>query len=420
MVLLLKRPMKKLTFENTPMFFTSRYFRIAAFFLLLMVGFNINVKSQTKVVGYVPNDQVYVIDYTRITHLNLAFENPDVSGQLSYSIANTTYIEKAHQNGVKVLVSIAGGGASENAVMQNRYFNLIKDENRNSFVQKLVGYVNDHNFDGIDVDLEGSAINADYGKFIAALSTALAPHSKLLTSALSHVNGGANVPDDAIPLFDFINIMAYDATGPWRPNEPGQHSSFAFAKQGLDYWVGRGLAKEKAVLGVPFYGYGFGADFNVGISYANIVKKYSDAESVDVVGNTIYYNGKTTIEKKTQYVVDNKYGGIMIWQLAQDATGPYSLLKAIHNVIYGTVTATEPSIETALELYPNPVDSILNLKVLGFNHTRCNITDVSGNECFVSTKTSDMINVSMFPPGMYIVRLSDDRGKLLIKKFIKL
>jgi chitinase len=289
--------------------------------------------SQTKVVGYVTNDQYHNVDYAKLTHLNIAFENPDAIGDISFSSVNDSYIRGAHNHGVKVLVSLAGGGASHDPAMQNLYFNLIKDSNRSAFVQKIKAYVLAHNLDGVDVDLEGPAINDNYRKFIAELSTALKGQGKLLTSALSHLNGASKVSDSTMHLFDFINIMAYDQTGPWRPDKQGQHSSFGFALESLDYWIQRGLPKDKAVLGVPFYGYGFGPDFNQGMGFAQIIERFPNSQNEDVVGNTIYYNGIPTISRKTQHVIDNGFGGIMIWQLGHDASGEFSLLSTIHKVI---------------------------------------------------------------------------------------
>lgn len=290
--------------------------------------------AQTRVVGYVTNDRYYNIDYSKLTHLNIAFENPDANGTLSFAKVNDTYITQAHSHGVKVLISIAGGGASHNTEMQNLYFDLIKDTNRPAFVEKIKSYVMAHNLDGVDVDLEGPAINGDYGKFIEEVSMALKAHGKLLTSALSHLNGASKVRDSTMHLFDFINIMAYDQTGPWRPDEPGQHSSFEFALESLDYWLQRGLPKDKAVLGVPFYGYGFGKDFNQGIGFAQILERFPDSQNDDVAGKTIYYNGLPTIARKTQHVMEYGYGGIMIWQLAHDTSGELSLLSTIHKVIH--------------------------------------------------------------------------------------
>lgn len=397
----------------------SKRIAVTRFVLSFIAGVAISYSAdaQVKIVGYVTNDQVYPIDYTRITHLNIAFENPDVNGNLSYSAANTKYIAEAHKHGVKVLVSIAGGSASHNPAVQERYFQLINDQNRAAFVEKLSAYVTNHNFDGLDVDLEGPAINADYGEFIQELSAALKGTGKLLTSALSHVNGGPKVPDDAMKLFDYINIMAYDATGPWQPDLPGQHSSYEFALESLEYWVTRGLPKEKAILGVPFYGYGFGDDFNEGIGFAQILKKYPDAQDKDEVGNTIYYNGLPTIRKKTQHVVDEGYGGIMIWQLAQDAAGSFSLLTAIAEIA-NPVASSESVVSTTLDIYPNPVDSILNLAQMGLVPGTISITDEMGKEYQFITTPNGHLDVSALPRGVYILRLTSGR-EFKTKKFIK-
>ena len=45
-------------------------------------------------------------------------------------------------------------------------------------------------------------------------------------------------------------------------------------------------------------------------------------------GGTIYYNGIPTIKSKVQLALQ-KAGGIMIWQLMQDASGAKSLLNRI-------------------------------------------------------------------------------------------
>ena len=69
------------------------------------------------------------------------------------------------------------------------------------------------------------------------------------------------MPDSVFGHFDFINIMAYDGAGYWDPKAPGQHSSLEFARANVEHWLARGPPKVKAVLGVPFYGYGFGDAF---------------------------------------------------------------------------------------------------------------------------------------------------------------
>ncbi len=317
---------------------------VVLFFLISLSSY-----AQNKVVAYVPNwidlnSFSNTIDYAKITHINIAFENPyNAAGDLSFNTANNTLINKAHANNVKVLISIGGGSASGDQVLLARYATLTNNANRAAFVAKLSAYVTAHNFDGLDVDLEGPNINGDYGAFIVALSGALKPKNKLLTSALSQGYGGDKVPSSVFQYFDFVNVMAYDGDGYWDPNAPGQHSSLAFAKSNTQYWINRGLPKEKAVLGVPFYGYGFGSAFRQrDYPYNEVIANYPGAENVDKVGSTIWYNGIPTIKAKTNYAFDLGIGGIMIWSLDYDGTGAKSLLSAIDQVFKARSVVTPP------------------------------------------------------------------------------
>jgi GH18 family chitinase len=298
-------------------------------------------RAEPRVVAYVPNwidlaAFAKTIDFGKVTHLNLAFENPtNAEGDLSFHAADEALIAAAHAHGVKILLSIGGGSASENKAMRARYFELLAAPRRASFVAKLATYLAHHHFDGIDVDLEGSAINADFGAFVGELRAALQPKGLLLTAALSRGYGGAKVPNAVLGQLDFVNLMAYDGAGPWEPKAPGQHSSMEFASADVEYWLKRGLPKAKLVLGVPFYGYGFGADFRKGsYGYNEILKFHLGAENADQVGATIWYNGQATIRAKARYAVEQGLGGIMIWSLDYDVAGSRSLLTTIFDTLH--------------------------------------------------------------------------------------
>jgi chitinase len=296
--------------------------------------------AETMVVAYVPNwinvkTFAERIDYAALTHINIAFENPtNDAGEMSFNKANDTLIAKARAAKVKILVSICGGAASSNKILQARYFELISADKRAKFAATLAKYVEEHQLDGLDIDLEGPAINKDYGAFIEELSKLLKPRGKLLTAALSQGYGGNNVPDAALKHFDLVHIMAYDGAGPWNKNAPGQHSSMDLAKKGVAYWLKRGVPKERLTLGVPFYGYGFGEDFRKSAyAYDDIVAKHPGAEQTDQTGNTIWYNGIPTIQAKTKFAREEGIGGLMIWSLDNDAPGDKSLLRAMRVVI---------------------------------------------------------------------------------------
>ncbi len=322
---------------------------ITAFFLLSSTVINAQLNGATKVVAYVPNwinlnTFSNGIDYSKLTHINIAFENAvNANGDLSYNSQNDILITRAHNNGVKILMSLGGGAASEDATTRNRYFSLISAANRAAFVAKIATYISAHNLDGLDVDFEGPAINGDYEGFIKALSDALAPNKKLLTAALSQGYGGSKVTTATYQYFDWINIMAYDGAGPWDPNAPGQHSSMTLAQDNVNYFFSRGAPKSKIVLGVPFYGYGFGAAFsNEPYAYNQIVANNAGAENTDQAGNTIWYNGIPTVKAKTSYAINEGLGGIMIWSLDNDATGAKSLLTAIYEAIMACVAVNIP------------------------------------------------------------------------------
>ncbi len=313
---------------------------IPTFLAVALLSGTAGAAPRPMVVAYVPNwidlpAFAETIDFAKVTHLNLAFENPvDAEGNLSFHEGNRALLAKAAAHAVKIFVSIGGGAASTDAKLKARYFHLLSEPQRAAFVARLTEYVVAHGFDGLDVDIEGPSINEDYGAFIAALAPALRAHGKQLTAALSQGYGGDRVPDEVFAALDFLNIMAYDGAGYWAPERPGPHSSLRFAKDNLAYWLGRGLPKAKAVLGVPFYGYGFGEAFRKrDYPYKNIVDDFPGSEVADEAGRTIYYNGKPTIRAKCELALDQKLGGIMIWSLDSDASGEASLLGVIHETL---------------------------------------------------------------------------------------
>jgi len=318
---------------------TTGTFRTLFCFAIIVLNDVVRGDDVFRVVGYAQNDVDFklmspAIESGILTHLNLAFENPlDDSGVMSYHPTNDQMRDAARLSGAKVLVSVGGGSIANDAVLSQRYVKLLSSAGRQDFARQLGDYVVQHDLDGVDMDLEGPAITGDYGPFIELLSSELRAREKLLTAALSQGYGGENVPSMTLQHFDFVNVMAYDARGPWRPQEPGQHSSFDFAKSTTEYWVKRGLPESKVVLGVPFYGYGFGVDANHGIAYRGILQAYPDASKKDEIGNTIFYNGTETIAAKTEYALSAELGGIMIWAINQDAVGDQSLLKTIGDTV---------------------------------------------------------------------------------------
>ncbi len=313
-----------------------------------------NPSSDFKIVGYYSLKSAMEADpcefpFDKLTHVNLFFVTPDKSGSIKRDLDKLApFIEAAHQHNVKVLYSIAGGG----------YHALIKDDKRPELIKELLALVLDYDMDGIDIDLEwGYTLgplgmqtslsfpsvdpsytkpDLNYGPFILELSQALKSHNKLLTAALPS-RLAEEVTHETLTQFDFINVMSYDNRDLRRPDRPGNHSSYIDAMDDLDYYQNTlNIPKENLVLGVPFYGRGFGPELTDPIigymNYNEIVATYEGAEWVDhwhlPNGYTMYYNGIPTIKNKTK-LAKKHAAGIMVWELQYDAPGAKSLLNAI-------------------------------------------------------------------------------------------
>ena len=292
-----------------------------------------NSKKTARVVGYLSSDnfsKITSLQFCKLTHLNLSFANPDNTGNLIFEgdiDAVIKYVKGVNPN-IKICISVAGGVISAEQAA-NWSLLIDKPENRPEFIKKLVSFTEVHKFDGVDVDLEWDAVTVGYSGFVIELRNALKAKNKLITAALPNNTRFTNISTEASNAFDFINIMAYDMTGPWAPNKPGQHSSFNDAKMGIEFWNKlQSVPKEKLTLGVPFYGYNFTDPIVTSATYGEIIKAGIQFADQDELGK-IYYNGRPTIEQKVQLASETT-GGIMIWEIAQDSFDEYSLLDVIH------------------------------------------------------------------------------------------
>ncbi len=311
--------------------------------------------AEPRVVGYMPGYKNLVAtvnqtDLSKLTHINIAFINPNANGVVTSggnpvcmpgaSGSDIHYlVQQAHQAGVKVLASIGGGVIPS---CSGNWETLLQPGNRQNLVNNLLQFVADFNLDGIDVDIEGVLLTnidnaGNYTPFIEALAHNLQPSGKLVTAATASYHGGM-IPISSIPYFDFVNIMSYDAIGSGWGTPGTEHSTYAQAVADINTWKSRGLTRDKLVLGVPFYGWGFGS-YAGDYSFAQLINQFGPGvANQDVIGDLcpgcsyITYNGKATIEAKTELALQEG-SGVMIWEMSHDASGAHSLLSVIDQVI---------------------------------------------------------------------------------------
>ncbi len=302
---------------------------------LVTVFFSMSIWAQSaRVIGYLPTYRFSVssqIDYCKLTHLNLCFGNPDGAGNIIMPSINSVITDAVNDNpNLVIMISLAGAALStQQASDWSKLIDIPK--NRPAFITKIVNYVLANNLDGVDIDLEWSHVTSGYSDFVIELKAALDLEGKLLSAALPNQTLFANINQHALDAFDWINIMSYDLTGPWASASPGQHSSYNFAQNGISFWKNTiGIAGDRLNLGLPFYGFDFVNTSTVNtVTYAQMVATDPNYVDLDKVGN-MYYNGRTTIESKV-VLANKEVGGILIWELGQDAFNQYSLLTTIHN-----------------------------------------------------------------------------------------
>ncbi|MDB5273640.1 MAG: large protein [Chitinophagaceae bacterium] len=300
---------------------------------LTCLGIALSATAQ-RTIGYMPYwaGDVSQIQYSKLTHLNYAFALPTANGSIKAIDDPTRFrslVSLAHASNVKVLISI--GGWSDGGTPLDPTFETLAASvsTRSTFITAAMSLVSTYNLDGVDIDWEyptSGTNSANYDLLMSGLYDQLKPMNKLLSAAVSADSyNGVGISMTAVAKMDFVNVMAYDANN-------YDHSTFTFAVDALNYWVGRGVPKNKLNLGVPFYGK---SASNGEIPFSTILSSGGSA-SQDTF-NGIGYNGIPTMKQKAQYVKDNAYGGLMIWELAEDATGSNSLLTAISQV-FGTVS----------------------------------------------------------------------------------
>ncbi len=262
---------------------------------------------------------------------------------------------------------------------------------RETFANSIVEFLTTYTmFDGIDFDweypggggLESNSVSASDGANYALLLANVRGKLDTLESQTGRtyeisVASPAGIDKIAnfnlaglAPSVDFFNVMAYDFHGTWE-NTTGHQAAFTGDADGYDIktavhaYLDAGVPGEKIVLGAPLYTRGWsgvadGGDggydeaasggapgtFETGVyDYKDLLAQVQDPNSGwqlywdDVAQASYVYNAEldlfssietpTSIALKAQWVQEMGLGGMMFWDLTNDATdSPESLVAA--------------------------------------------------------------------------------------------
>ncbi|KAH7103318.1 P-loop containing nucleoside triphosphate hydrolase protein [Auriculariales sp. MPI-PUGE-AT-0066] len=298
----------------------------------------------------------------------------DLEGENLAGLLGDIWEIKQKSRGLKVLLSIGGGSFSQNGA-----FDFLTDSaGRAKFVEDATTMLEDFGLDGIDIDYE--ALTNDqiegYHALVKAMRAGLDAHAET-KGETSAVGVKPNSDLDTAVLdesFDFWNMMDYDMSGSWT-NVTGHQANLYSPNGGrsidggVKEWL-TAVAPEKLVMGIPLYSRSFTGTDGAGSPYDSVgptdgESRYIDlpldgavvtedlehglAYSYDAAKREFHsYDTPGVVKVKTQYVVDNKLGGMMYWAPYMDKDGAESLLNTAVDGLGGKLDQTPNHLS-----YPN-------------------------------------------------------------------
>ena len=235
------------------------------------------------------------VPYELLTHLALSFLEPvGTAGSYSFEITGygpqtltawkaeaSKYIAAAHAANVKVLVDIGGEGGADSFFLDV----CQSAANLSAFAEQMTAFMQDLGLDGIDLDWEGAAYDADCAADILLAWRSAWPDGIIVT-AVGPLYGGTSsmtagsglaVAADAIDALMLMSYIPPDQTWTWWvvpvPVTPlhgaetpwGEIQSYSIDAD-FEGWTGLGIPASKIVMGVGGFGVAWADTNNDGLA----------------------------------------------------------------------------------------------------------------------------------------------------------
>ncbi len=411
------------------------------------------------------------IEYSKLSCISYAFIIPTSAGGISPE-QNATWqnylypelITTAHQNNVKVIVSVGGYNAAATSAFSALSKTAVA---RATFAGNMKSFCLANDFDGVDIDWEYPTNNdrANFVSMIRALRDSLNSAGRNLTLSITSggsVRSGYDI-NSLYPLLDWVGVMTYDYHGSWTSNSGPVSPLYTGDAEGsvsssITQFLGStSIPASKLFMGLPFYGYDFrskGLYQKLDTAYAPPVT-YPQAVAYEKKGWTyhwdnvsmtpyltdtsnthvIAFDDTVSIRYKCDYLKSKGLGGVITWEISQDNLGSSQPLLETTWDQLNTPTAvvsrhTEgvPNDFSLSQNYPNPFNPSTAISFRLSSNSRITLkvfdvlgrevrTLVNGNESAGSHSVS--FNASGLSSGAYFYVLSID-GKLFTRTMLYL
>lgn len=319
--------------------------------LLLYGTFAVNA-AEKYVIGYYRSwhKKAYphtAVPYQFLTHIAHAFIWPEANGNLAMDpfFLYPDLVKTAHENGVKIVVSLGGWGNDEG------FGPMVSDPKaRKNFVDQLVRFCVKNGYDGADLDWEypSAAERDNLSLLVSELRREFQKNKLEILSAALPAKDWRNGYDINVlkENMDWFGIMTYDFHGSWSdhvghnaPLYPSPKDACGSIEESVKFWSEtKGMPKDKLCIGIPFYGRTFEAPelFVKGagggaVTYAEAMNKLSqnwqytwdDVSGAGYLQNPdksqiISFEDKRSLNQKCEYLKKENLKGMIIWALGHD------------------------------------------------------------------------------------------------------
>lgn len=238
------------------------------------------------------------------------------------------------------------------------------DEYRKAFAQDCKNFLIKWGIDGVDIDWEFPGISwsghacdpavdvQNYTLLIKQLretlgSEYLLTYAGYVKDKVTAANGYKYIDVAAVdPYVDFVNIMTYNLdSAPHHQSALVDATAYWDCQRTVDAYRKAGVAYNKMVLGVPFYGLHSFSEKPTSLTYKTILNLDSQIYKIDnwdaaasvpyVTKNGVYfcgYDNAKSISIKGQWLLNLGMKGIMYWEYdGDDASG--TLRKAVWEAV---------------------------------------------------------------------------------------
>lgn len=315
-----------MAFRSFPLFLVAAIVAVAVANTWLAAS---AVRDEFVVVGYLPSyrlKQWGERDVRPVTDVVFFHLLPSDDGSLVLDVLSDDAVRRLNvlkeRFGARISVTVGGWGHTE--LMSSVCADPVK---RGRLVEDLVSLTGASTIESVDFDWEHPENEQQWDDYVALIEETrrgLVASGGICSVAIS---SSKRPPERLFEVVDRVHLMSYDHAYP--------HATYEKTVADVERVLSWACPREKLVLGLPFYGRG--KDWKAK-SYRAILEEGGAAgpqsDGADVTASGVAFNGPDTVARKVRFAVAERLGGVMIWELGQDASeDDRSLLRTIERTL---------------------------------------------------------------------------------------